>query len=226
MTKFIYKCTADITSKDYDLITDSFQESIDWWSIQKSVGGRPYVFISTPETEDRVYRTINSRETIKEWADYLMLNNYNRVERRIMKEMKEQETNGMEIVEVKEDDRYEDTELFDMQGGIATTESVPYANLNFHGNFKSMSAKEQDEIINPKHYKMIPKEAYNKHSEGLEYMDLMEYILEGHSGVQSHLLGQVFKYACRLGKKDAKLQDAKKIAWYANRLVEVIEDER
>ena len=95
--------------------------------------------------------------------------------------------------------------------------------LDFHGKFEEMDSWTQEQIINPKHYKMIPKEAYARHPEGLEYMDLMEYILEHHDGVESHLLGQIFKYACRLGKKDSKLQDAKKIAWYANRLVTVIE---
>lgn len=96
--------------------------------------------------------------------------------------------------------------------------------LDFHGDFKTMSDDEQDAIINPKHYKMIPKEAYEKFPEGLEYMDLMEYILSNHKGVESHLLGQIFKYACRLGKKDDDLQDAKKIEWYATRLVNVIKE--
>ena len=95
--------------------------------------------------------------------------------------------------------------------------------LDFHGKFEEMDSWTQEQIINPKHYKMIPKEAYARHPEGLEYMDLMEYILEHHDGVESHLLGQIFKYACRLGKKDSKLQDSKKIAWYADRLVSVLE---
>ena len=95
--------------------------------------------------------------------------------------------------------------------------------LDFHGKFEEMDSWTQEQIINPKHYKMIPKEAYARHPEGLEYMDLMEYILEHHDGVESHLLGQIFKYACRLGKKDSKLQDSKKIAWYAERLVSVLE---
>lgn len=95
---------------------------------------------------------------------------------------------------------------------------------DFHGKFEDMDDDEQDQIINPSHYKMIPKEAYEKNPEGLEYMDLMEYILAHHKGVESHLLGQVFKYACRLGKKDADLQDARKIQWYANRLVKVIDE--
>ena len=95
--------------------------------------------------------------------------------------------------------------------------------IDFHGNFSKLDKSDQDEIINPKHYKMIPKEAYNRFPEGLEYMDLMEYILDSHSGVNSHLLGQIFKYACRLGKKDADLQDARKIEWYASRLVKSLE---
>jgi hypothetical protein len=48
--------------------------------------------------------------------------------------------------------------------------------------------------------------------------------LKHHDGVEAHLLGQVFKYSCRLGKKDDDLQDAKKIEWYANRLVSTIKE--
>jgi len=98
------------------------------------------------------------------------------------------------------------------------------AETNFHGDFDKLDADAKDEIINPKHYKMIPPEAYTLNPEGLEYMDLMVYLLETHSGVQAHLLGQIYKYACRLGKKDSKLQDASKIAWYAERLVKEIEN--
>lgn len=96
--------------------------------------------------------------------------------------------------------------------------------VDFHGDFNKMSDDDQDAIINPKHYKMIPKSAYEKFPEGLEYIDLMEYILRQHTGVKAHLLGHIFKYAMRIGKKDAALQDAKKIEWYANRLVKVLGD--
>jgi hypothetical protein len=92
----------------------------------------------------------------------------------------------------------------------------------FHGKFTDMDDDEQDKVINPAHYKVIPPGNY---PDGLEYMDLMSYILSHHTGVTSHILGQVFKYSTRLGKKDAKLQDAKKIQWYANYLVKVIEQE-
>jgi len=96
---------------------------------------------------------------------------------------------------------------------------------DFHGEFEKMSEEERDEIINPKHYELIPASAYKNYPDGLEYMDLMTYVLAHHNGVRAHLLGQIFKYAIRIGKKDADLQDAKKIQWYANYLVSVIEGE-
>jgi len=119
-----------------------------------------------------------------------------------------------------------DEEYFDKEYGMNRVEKRLLNELDFHGDFSNMAPEEQDAIINPKHYKMIPKEAYEKFPEGLEYMDLMEYILAHHKGVEAHLLGQIFKYACRLGKKDADLQDAKKIEWYANRLVETIKERK
>lgn len=122
------------------------------------------------------------------------------------------------IYDPKEEKRFRD-EIPELMGKVFS-----YAAPDFHGEFESMDEEAQDQIINPKHYKMIPKEAYDKFPNGLEYMDLMEYILEHHKGVEAHLLGQIFKYACRLGKKDADLQDARKIQWYANRLVNVIEE--
>ena len=63
------------------------------------------------------------------------------------------------------------------------------------------------DAVNPKHYKdIIP---------GYQYIQLMEYMLAGKTGVEAHLLGQIYKYATRLGKKDSLEQDASKIAWYA-----------
>jgi len=94
----------------------------------------------------------------------------------------------------------------------------------FHGDFSNMTEDQQEAVINPSHYKLIPSEAYEKFTDGLEYMNLMEYILSHHNGVEAHLLGQIFKYAVRLGKKDDDLQDAKKIQWYANYLVNVIKE--
>jgi len=147
-----------------------------------------------------------------------------------------QESNGMEVIDLNEKDhsyanymremyRKADSEMLAKSIETSLTESLTNTTkeIDFHGDFNEMEAALQEAIINPAHYKMIPKEAYTAHPEGLEYMDLMEYILAHHKGVESHLLGQVFKYACRLGKKDADLQDARKIEWYATRLVKAIE---
>jgi len=69
--------------------------------------------------------------------------------------------------------------------------------------------------INPKHYKdVVP---------GYQYMELMQYMLNDFEGVEAHLLGQIFKYQMRLGKKDSKLQDLKKAQWYTNVLVKYYE---
>jgi hypothetical protein len=97
----------------------------------------------------------------------------------------------------------------------------------FHGDFGSMTPEEQDAIINPKHYKILSAATMLLFLKtGMEYMDIMRYTLSKHKGVIAHVLGQVFKYSFRLGGKDDALQDAKKIAWYGNRLVEEIEFER
>jgi len=128
-----------------------------------------------------------------------MLNNYNRVERRIMNELKAQQ----EEADMAKEDTLE--------------------KLDFHGKFEEMDKWTQEQIINPKHYKIIPPEAYEEHPDGLEYMDVMQYALAHLSGIEAHTMGHVFKYSFRIGKKDAKLQDAKKIAWYANRMVEILE---
>lgn len=190
------------------LITSDWQKALDSW-VNTCWENIPKVIIVKKENKVAMY--IKDRTDAKNWSKVLIENsNNNRVEKRIMKEMLDQEHDGMETIETKD---YE------------TENMNSYNRLNFHGKFENMNNDEQDQIINPKHYKMIPPEAYKRFPEGLEYMHLMEYILKHHNGVESHLLGQIFKYACRLGKKDSKLQDAKKIAWYADRLVKVIEND-
>jgi len=78
-----------------------------------------------------------------------------------------------------------------------------------------MKQKTVDDHVNPAHYKeIIP---------GYEYMDMMEYMLMDFEGVESHLMGQVYKYLMRLGKKDAKIQDARKAKWYLDRLISTYE---
>jgi hypothetical protein len=66
--------------------------------------------------------------------------------------------------------------------------------------------------INPEHYKEI--------AAGKQYIELMEELLEGFKGIEAHLLGQIYKYAMRLGKKDPKEKDSAKISWYAQCLAD------
>ncbi len=68
------------------------------------------------------------------------------------------------------------------------------------------------DAINPNHYKRG----------GIECIDVLEAI-----GVAKDFCrGNCIKYLYRLGEKDDALQEAKKAAWYANRLVQIIEKER
>lgn len=114
----------------------------------------------------------------------------------------------------------------DLDSGIhwyrVVKESAP-VNPDFHGIFEALTEEQKDKIINPKHYEIIPPSAYKDHPDGLEYMDIMRHSLAHLTGVEAHVVGQIFKYLFRLGKKDSKLQDANKIAWYSARLVEEIE---
>jgi hypothetical protein len=73
------------------------------------------------------------------------------------------------------------------------------------------SAEKNKDAINPSHYKDIVP--------GYQYMEMMVYMLKGLDGVESHLLGQVYKYLMRCGKKDEELQELKKAKWYLDALV-------
>lgn len=69
-------------------------------------------------------------------------------------------------------------------------------------------------VSHPSHYTSgsanCPKCGYN-----IECVDIVEHL--------DFLLGNVVKYVWRAGKKDTRLQDLKKIAWYANRAVDLEE---
>ena len=72
----------------------------------------------------------------------------------------------------------------------------------------------KDEVqmaVDPGHYKSVAC--------GKQYIELVTEILKDQSGIESHLLGQSYKYMMRYGKKDAKEQDAQKAAFYLMCLV-------
>ena len=70
---------------------------------------------------------------------------------------------------------------------------------------------EENNAISPKHYKEIVP--------GYEYMDMMVFMLRDFDGVEAHLMGQVYKYLMRYGKKDDKLQELEKAKWYLDYLI-------
>lgn len=57
--------------------------------------------------------------------------------------------------------------------------------------------------VSPKHYKEIVP--------GYQYMHMMMYMLKN---PDDHLLGQIYKYLMRLGKKDTEAQELGKSFWY------------
>jgi len=67
------------------------------------------------------------------------------------------------------------------------------------------------DAINPPHYKNV--------AAGKQYMELMVDMLEGKSGVEAHLFGQVYKYLMRCGNKDQEVQELNKALWYLQALI-------
>jgi len=75
---------------------------------------------------------------------------------------------------------------------------------------------EKNNVISPKHYKEIVP--------GYEYMDMMVYMLDDFDGVEAHLMGQIYKYLMRYGKKDSKLQELQKVEWYLTYLIKHLQE--
>ena len=70
--------------------------------------------------------------------------------------------------------------------------------------------EEVEAAINPDHYKdVVP---------GYQYSQLMYYLLQGRDPYVAHLMGNVYKYMFRLGKKDAVDQEVGKALWYLTAL--------
>lgn len=69
----------------------------------------------------------------------------------------------------------------------------------------------REDVINPPHYKDIVP--------GYQYAEMMKYMLDNQTGVDAHLLGQVYKYLMRNGKKDEEIQELSKAKWYLEALI-------
>jgi hypothetical protein len=66
----------------------------------------------------------------------------------------------------------------------------------------------QKDRINPTYYKDIVP--------GMQYMEMMQYMLSRFSGVEAHLMGQIYKYLMRMGGKDSDVQELSKVKWYTD----------
>lgn len=71
------------------------------------------------------------------------------------------------------------------------------------------------DAINPSHYKGIVG--------NYQYIECMEFIL-GFEGLKAHLIGQIYKYMMRLGKKDSEQQELGKVIWYSRCLAILLRD--
>jgi hypothetical protein len=67
------------------------------------------------------------------------------------------------------------------------------------------------DAINPPHYQDIVP--------GMQYMEMMVFMLARFNGVDAHLMGQIYKYLMRAGMKDPIVQDLEKAQWYLNALI-------
>jgi len=198
--------------------TTNWQEAIDLFHHGKSLG---FVEIVVIDNDIGALRYITDIEGIQRWSEHLMNLRYNEQQEadeeeemfknRILGRIA-QEADGMEVVEPQE------------SHGDFMTRSYKEADdkPDFHGDFSDMEDALQEAIINPKHYKLFSPEDYSAYPNGIEYMDLCDKALAHLSGVEAHLVGQILKYTLRVGKKDAMEQDAKKIEWYATRLVNTV----
>jgi hypothetical protein len=179
--------------------TTNWQEAIDLFQHGKTMGNCQIVVKDEPTN---ALKYLTDMQGIQWWSEHLMNLRYN---------------------EQQEADEEEEMFKNRILGRIAQeADGMEVVTPDFHGDFSDMEDALQEAIINPKHYKLFSKEDYSAYPNGIEYMDLCDKALAHLSGVEAHLVGQILKYTLRVGKKDAMEQDAKKIEWYATRLVNTV----
>jgi hypothetical protein len=89
------------------------------------------------------------------------------------------------------------------------------AEESYYKGFNGMNNSDISKAVNPAHYQGIVG--------NYQYIECMEFIL-GYEGLKSHLIGQVYKYMMRLGKKDEDLQEVGKVVWYSRCLEILLRD--
>jgi len=116
---------------------------------------------------------------------------------------KKEATIGSMIANKRDEDFFD--AYMDKYGTIKADKK--YMKLVVNGN------ADKEDAINPPHYKNV--------AAGKQYMELMVDMLPD---VGSHLLGQVYKYLMRCGKKDSEVQELKKAQWYLTALIKYKEE--
>jgi len=206
--------------------TTNWQEAIDLFHDGKTMGNCEIVV--KDESTNALNYLINM-QGIQWWSEHLINLRYNEeseadeeafFKNRVLGRIA-QEADGMDVIDLDDVEAQQGYGDF-MREQYQLSEEDQITAPDFHGDFSDMEAALQEAIINPKHYKLFSKEDYSAYPNGIEYMDLCDKALAHLSGVEAHLVGQILKYTLRVGKKDAMEQDAKKIEWYATRLVNTV----
>jgi hypothetical protein len=111
---------------------------------------------------------------------------------------------------------WDNEDFFDVQSKKLLNQERKELNKGWSEYFAKSYNEEIDmfddtDAINPSHYKNV--------AAGKQYMELMVDMLEGKSGVEAHLFGQVYKYLMRCGNKDQEVQELNKALWYLQALI-------
>lgn len=73
--------------------------------------------------------------------------------------------------------------------------------------------------------KMVSHPSHYQSESGLEVIDVIAAFTSGLSGIEATDTGNIIKYACRWKHKNG-VQDLKKIMWYAQHLIDHLENEK
>ena len=103
----------------------------------------------------------------------------------------------------------------DTYGTFPSNYDYPNLHKGSNGIMVNDIAKPKTDAINPSHYQGIVG--------NYQYIECMEFIL-GYEGLKAHLLGQIYKYMMRMGKKDSEQQELGKVIWYTRCLQILLRD--
>lgn len=73
--------------------------------------------------------------------------------------------------------------------------------------------------------KMVDHPEHYQSKSGLEVIDVIDAFTSDLVGVESFDAGNIIKYACRWKKKNG-IQDLKKVIWYAQHLINYLENKK